>query len=153
MIKDSHSRSLTKAVTWRMTGTIDTIVISFFITGHWGTALSIGGTEVFTKIILFYFHERIWNTIPLGRKASGPAYYRSFIKSFSWRFAGTLDTIIISYFFSGNITMAVTIGSIEVATKVVLYFFHERVWSKISWGRVYSANTKLNSSEVPVQQK
>ena len=56
----SHLTSVAKAISWRVIGTIDTTVISYLITGKWSFALSIGGVEVFTKIILFYLHERAW---------------------------------------------------------------------------------------------
>ncbi|MBN1108329.1 MAG: DUF2061 domain-containing protein [Bacteroidales bacterium] len=56
---------------------------------------------------------------------------KSFIKSLSWRIVGTLDTIIISYFITGKLSFAVSIGSIEVITKTVLYYFHERLWAHI----------------------
>lgn len=49
-----------KAVTWRILGTIDTIVISFILTGEIKIALSIGGFEVFTKMVLYFFHEKLW---------------------------------------------------------------------------------------------
>ncbi|MEO9021267.1 MAG: DUF2061 domain-containing protein [Ginsengibacter sp.] len=52
--------SFGKGISWRLVGTIDTIIISYLITGQWKFALSIGSVEVFTKIILFYFHDRLW---------------------------------------------------------------------------------------------
>ena len=66
--REAHSRSLAKAVSWRITGTIDTFVISFIITGRVTLAGSIAGTELLTKILLYYFHERIWAVIPWGAK-------------------------------------------------------------------------------------
>ena len=62
--------------------------------------------------------------------------YRSVVKTISWRTVGTLDTIMISYFITGNLTMAASIGSIEVVTKMLLYYFHERAWNRISLGRI-----------------
>ncbi len=62
--------------------------------------------------------------------------YRSVAKTVSWRTVGTLDTIIISYFITGDLTMAASIGSIELFTKMALYYFHERAWNKISFGKV-----------------
>lgn len=62
--------------------------------------------------------------------------YRSVVKTISWRTIGTLDTIIISYFITGDLVMAASIGSIEVVTKMILYYFHERAWNKIPLGRV-----------------
>jgi uncharacterized membrane protein len=57
---DKPVKSAIKAVTWRIVGTIDTMIISYIITGKFTVALSIGSVEVFTKMILYFFHERIW---------------------------------------------------------------------------------------------
>jgi uncharacterized membrane protein len=67
-------RSIVKSISWRITGSLDTFIVSFIITGKAGVALSISGVEVFTKIILFYFHERIWNKLKFGRKKVEPEY-------------------------------------------------------------------------------
>jgi len=68
-------RSIIKAVSWRMTGTLDTIMISFLISGRITIALSIGFVELFTKIALYYLHERAWNRIPFGRIKEKPPEY------------------------------------------------------------------------------
>lgn len=60
---------------------------------------------------------------------------RSVAKAVSWRILGTLDTMAIAWFITGKLTMALSIGSIEVLTKMVLYFFHERLWNVIKWGK------------------
>jgi uncharacterized membrane protein len=64
---EAHSRSFAKAVSWRILGSIDTFVISYFVTGRLVFAASIASVETFTKIILFYFHERVWALAPWGR--------------------------------------------------------------------------------------
>jgi uncharacterized membrane protein len=64
---EKHYRSFVKAVSWRLTGSVDTLVISFLITRQIKWALTISGVELFTKIFLFYVHERVWNKIPFGR--------------------------------------------------------------------------------------
>ena len=58
---DSRSKSLAKAISWRVLGTLDTIVISWVLTGTLTLALSIGSIELFTKFFLYYAHERLWN--------------------------------------------------------------------------------------------
>lgn len=58
--KDSNAKSLLKAISWRIVGTIDTIVISYLITGELMMAVSIGSVEVVSKILLYYLHERVW---------------------------------------------------------------------------------------------
>ena len=66
---DTHARSFVKALSWRATGTIDTMIISLVITHSIKLAAAIGFTEVVTKSLLYYGHERIWQRIPFGRKA------------------------------------------------------------------------------------
>ena len=60
---------------------------------------------------------------------------RSVLKTISWRVIGTVDTILISWIITGQIALALSIGSIELVTKMVLYFFHERIWNRIKWGK------------------
>ena len=66
-VKDKHWRSLVKGISWRVTGTIDTIVISWIVTRKLSLAFTIGFIEVFTKVALYYFHERIWEKVKIGR--------------------------------------------------------------------------------------
>ncbi len=60
---------------------------------------------------------------------------RSLLKTISWRFIGTLDTILISWLITGKLTIAFSIGAVELVTKMILYFFHERIWNTIKWGK------------------
>ncbi|MDX1651736.1 MAG: DUF2061 domain-containing protein [Brumimicrobium sp.] len=60
---------------------------------------------------------------------------RSLVKALSWRTVGTIDTIFISWMLSGELTLAFSIGSIELFTKMVLYFLHERIWNQVRWGK------------------
>ncbi|MCF6182987.1 DUF2061 domain-containing protein [Lutibacter sp.] len=60
---------------------------------------------------------------------------RSILKSISWRVVGTIDTVLISWLVIGDISLAFAIGSVELITKMILYFFHERMWNKIKWGK------------------
>lgn len=64
---EKHYRSVLKAISWRTVGTLDTMLISFLITGKLTWAISIGFVEVFTKMFLYYMHERIWNKIHVGK--------------------------------------------------------------------------------------
>ena len=56
----SYKRHIAKTISCRVIGTLDTIILSGIITGSWTTGLAIGGVEVFTKMILYFLHERIW---------------------------------------------------------------------------------------------
>ncbi len=59
---------------------------------------------------------------------------RSFIKSISWRVVGTLDTMCLGWLVSGSPIVGLKIGGLEVITKMILYYFHERLWLKSSYG-------------------
>ncbi len=62
------------------------------------------------------------------------AHSRSFAKAMSWRILGSIDTFLLSWFFTGNPKAAGAIATTEVLTKLVLYYLHERAWSRIHWG-------------------
>ena len=60
---------------------------------------------------------------------------RSLIKTISWRILASLDTFLIAWFVSGSISVGGWIATIEVITKIILYYFHERAWNRIKWGQ------------------
>ena len=60
---------------------------------------------------------------------------RSAAKTISWRTLATLTTAIIVYILTGELVLAIAVGSIEVIAKIILYFFHERAWNKIKFGK------------------
>jgi uncharacterized membrane protein len=60
--------------------------------------------------------------------------YRSLAKAVTWRFVGSLDTFLLSWFITGHPVIAATITAVEFFTKVALFWIHERIWLKIKWG-------------------
>lgn len=60
---------------------------------------------------------------------------RSVIKALSWRTLGTVDTFAISWLLTGRVEIAGSIAGLEIITKIVWYYLHERVWAAIHWGR------------------
>jgi uncharacterized membrane protein len=70
--RESHPRSFVKAVSWRTLGSIDTFLLGLFFTQDLKTAGSIAGTEIVTKILLYYFHERLWALVPWGHGRREP---------------------------------------------------------------------------------
>jgi len=137
MIRDTNTRSLVKGISWRVIGTFDTFVIAYFFFGKVSVALPIALTEIATKIILYFLHERLWNQISFLRDSNPLSNFRSIIKGISWRAFGSIDTIFISWIISGNPLGALKVGTSEVFTKIFLFYLHERVWRLIKWGRIY----------------
>jgi uncharacterized membrane protein len=60
------------------------------------------------------------------------SYKRHALKTITWRIVGTIDTFLLSWLITGNIKIGATIGAVEVITKMVLYYFHERIWYHFS---------------------
>lgn len=120
---------MAKSFSWRFLGTTDTILVSFFVSGSIFSGFKIGLFETFSKIILYYAHERIWYKSDFYNPK-----IRHVLKTFCWRFIGTIDTIIISSLILGNLDLAFQVGLIEVLTKMILYYIHEKIWFRINFG-------------------
>jgi len=71
--KEIRTRSIAKATSHRILGTLTTTLIAFFFTGQLAIALTIGGVEIISKLFIYYFHERIWDKISFGKKRCQPA--------------------------------------------------------------------------------
>lgn len=65
---------------------------------------------------------------------SDPTIKRHILKTITWRIVGTVDTVVIGWFITGNAWTGIKIGGVEVITKMTLYFLHERVWFRINFG-------------------
>ena len=122
-------RHLAKTLSWRFIGTLDTMFLSWFISGDLLVGLKIGGFELISKMVLYYFHEQLWfkSNITNSNK-------RHILKTFSWRAIGTLDTILLGWLITGNPLTGLKIGGAEVFSKMLLYFGHEKLWYKINYG-------------------
>lgn len=122
------SRSWAKAISWRITGSVDTFVVGWVFTQNIPTAAAISVIEFASKILLYYLHEKIWEKIAWSKKEKSESHTRSFVKAFSWRIVGTLDTMVITFFLTKKLIWALQIGTIEFFSKIFLYYLHERIW-------------------------
>ena len=122
-------RHIVKTISWRCIGTMDTLLLSWLITGDLFTGFKISAVEVITKMLLYYLHERFWFNSSVSDSAK-----RHIIKTFSWRFLGTLDTFLIGWLISGDPFIGMQIGFAEVITKIILYYIHEKVLYKFNFG-------------------
>lgn len=131
----TYKRHFAKAITWRFIGTVDTVILAWLISGNPYIGLKVGLSEVVTKMILYYLHERVWFKVKMGVKRNGDdSKKRHLAKTFSWRVIGTLDTMLLGWLISGNPLTGFKIGLAEVVTKMVLYYLHERGWYRLDYG-------------------
>jgi uncharacterized membrane protein len=131
MISFSPKLHVIKAISWRITGSVDTMIWAWVLSGDWSFGVAIGGTEMLTKIVLYYLHDRVWH--PIESSGRYNSYKTHFIKTITWRCLGTLDTILLSWLISGSWKLGLQLGGIEIITKMVLYYMHERIWFRIKW--------------------
>lgn len=122
-------RHIAKSLTWRFIGTVDTLVFAWLITGDLGEGLNISGITTFTKLFWYYVHERLW-----FNSSVADSNKRHILKTFTWRGVGTLDTVLFGWLITGNPLTGLKIGGIETASKMLLYFGHEKLWHKINYG-------------------
>jgi uncharacterized membrane protein len=125
----ANKRHIAKTITWRIVGTLDTLVLSWFISGDMSIGIQIGGLELVTKMLLYYLHERVWFNAHVASSNK-----RHILKTFSWRAIGTLDTMLLGWLITGNPLTGLKIGGAEVITKMVLYYGHEKLWYRINFG-------------------
>ena len=59
---------------------------------------------------------------------------RTIAKTISWRILASLTTILLVWIFSGDFTIAISVGLVEALLKMVIYYFHERLWTYTNWG-------------------
>lgn len=149
-VRDKPIRSVLKSISWRVVGSIDTILLATLLTGGMlGTATKIGVAEILTKTVLYFLHERGWARAGFGQEAHVSPRYRkghmlhrkptegikrSAVKTASWRILASLDTMLLSWFFTGSLAVAAAIGGLEIFTKLILYYFHERIWARLRIG-------------------
>lgn len=124
-----YKRHIAKSLTWRLIGTIDTLLFTWLITGDLIEGLSISGITTFTKLLWYYIHERWWFNSSIKESNK-----RHIIKTFTWRGIGTIDTVLFGWLITGNPFTGLKIGGTETVSKILLYFGHEKLWYKINYG-------------------
>jgi adenylylsulfate kinase len=137
--KESHLRSLIKGISWRFLATTDTFLIVILITCLYGNcsfenAIKIGAIEFVLKLLIYYSHERIWQ---LFTTTSTISKRESLIKTVSWRIVATTITFIIAGAVLNSFNeVALSIALLELISKFILYYLHERFWLKIPFGYI-----------------
>lgn len=151
-------RHIAKTFSWRAIGTLDTLLFAWLLSGDVQKGVSISAYSIITKMIWYYLHERAW-----FKSSILNPNIRHIYKTITWRLIGTLDTIIISWIILGDLTVGIQIGGAETITKLILYFFHEKLWYRINFGldqrnkrkvkKVMATNIVIHDYEVTRQKR
>lgn len=132
-------RHLLKTFSWRIIGTLDTLIFSFLISGDINLSVKLSSFTFFTKMIWYYVHERIWFNSKIRNNSKRHIY-----KTFTWRIIGTMDTFIIGFLLTGSLSSSIQIGGTETISKMILYFLHEKMWYNINFGIENRVNKRSN---------
>ena len=138
---ESVLRSLLKSFSWRIIAISDTILTVLLITCVFGdcslkNALTIGFLEFLIKLFAYFVHERIWLSIQFEKRFG---VTRTIYKTLSWRVLATVITFIIAgEILNTKDNTALYIAGIEVFTKSLLYYMHERLWLTLPLGKLRS---------------
>ncbi|KAL3815255.1 hypothetical protein ACHAXA_002304 [Cyclostephanos tholiformis] len=134
---ETTARSLVKSMMWRVIAGGITFLTSLRFSRSISTALSIVGSDFFSKAATMFVGERIMNKSQAGRKKGADAIGRSLAKALLWRVFAICNTLTMSFLIAKNFSMASKIAGSDAIFKTGLMFVYERVWAKIEWGKEY----------------
>lgn len=134
----SQKRHIAKTITWRIiaTGTTFILTLIFFSGDPNATekASWVALIETVLKMILYYYHERIWFKTKLKIKST----IRHLFKTLTWRVIASLSTFLIAFLIfredPAAIEKASGIALVESLLKMLFYYLHERAWHSSKFG-------------------
>eukprot|EP00041_Stephanoeca_diplocostata_P028883 m.836052 g.836052 ORF g.836052 m.836052 type:complete len:148 (-) comp23456_c0_seq4:3241-3684(-) len=130
MHKDSPVRTLAKTTSFRVFATTATMLLAFALTGSLTTAIKIGIPDTLVKLLFYYMHERLWQTAGFAELKG-----RTFYKMATWKVCAISSTITITAIVNGgDLRFAFKLGPIDTVIKSLIFYLHEQIWEKISWG-------------------
>ncbi|CAM9722251.1 unnamed protein product [Pylaiella littoralis] len=134
---ESTTRSFVKALAWRLTAGVVTLVSGLVFSGSLATAMSIVGSDFVTKSGFMFAGERLWNRVKWGQDKTGDSAKRSLAKAVLWRVFAASNTLICGVFLAKDLSVASKIAGTDTIFKTALFFLNERMWTKINWGKEY----------------
>lgn len=134
---ETTARSLAKSMMWRVIAGSVTFLTSLRFSGNVSTALTIVGSDFFSKAATMFIGERLMNRSQAGRKGGADDVGRSLAKALLWRLFAIANTLTMSLLIAKDLSMASKIAGSDAVFKTGLMFFYERVWAKIEWGKEY----------------
>ena len=135
---ETTARSALKAFMWRIIAGSVTFFTSLRFSGSLSHALTIVGSDFFSKALTMFIGERLMNKSNAGRKGGADDVSRSLVKALVWRVFAICNTLTMSYIVAKNFSMASKIAGSDAIFKTGLMFFYERAWAKVEWGKEYS---------------
>lgn len=133
-------RSAVKAFMWRIIAGSITFITSLRFSGSISTALSIVGSDFFSKSFTMFIGERLMNKSNAGRSSGKDGAGRSLAKALIWRLFAICNTLTMAVFIAKDLSIASKIAGSDAIFKTALMYFYERVWARIEWGKEYDVD-------------
>jgi len=150
IVKETPLRSFVKAAGWRFTAGLVTAASSFIFTGSLATAASIVGWDLISKSGTMFIGERLWNNVKWGKSDKGDSSQRSLAKALAWRLFAALNTLFAATVLTkGKAGVASKIAGSDSVVKTVLFFFYERAWSVVPWGKLFEEEEEAAVIDTP----
>ncbi len=135
---DSRLRHISKTITWRIVASGTTFGLTYFFFRDDPSAIEKASgmalVEAGLKMILYYYHERVWFKI----KTTLRSHRRHLMKSVTWRLIASLTTFLLAIFFFRDDPLATQkatgVAVVEIFIKMLVYYLHERAWYRINFG-------------------
>ena len=140
-LKETHQRTIAKSISWRIILTISHFINGFITTGSWVTSAAIVGITTLTNSVYYWLHERGWNYVNWKRELSDNVDFfdkktRTICKLITWRILISTTTFLTVWYVTGSQTQGLTYMSISILTNMFIFYFHERFWNRLKWGKV-----------------
>jgi uncharacterized membrane protein len=138
---EKHPRTLAKTISWRVLLTISHFVNGFIVTGSMASAASIAGLSAIINSVLYWAHERIWNWAQWNRSPKDGLMFldgqpRTISKIITWRIVITGSNFVVPWILTGSLGQAAAFMSIAIFVNIAIFYFHERAWNRIIWGKI-----------------
>eukprot|EP00429_Kryptoperidinium_foliaceum_P059579 CAMPEP_0176090370 /NCGR_PEP_ID=MMETSP0120_2-20121206/45259_1 /TAXON_ID=160619 /ORGANISM="Kryptoperidinium foliaceum, Strain CCMP 1326" /LENGTH=256 /DNA_ID=CAMNT_0017424251 /DNA_START=90 /DNA_END=860 /DNA_ORIENTATION=- len=143
VFSETTARSAVKAFMWRIIAGSVTFVTSLRFSGSIATALSIVGSDFFSKAFTMFIGERLMNKSKAGRASGSDGAGRSLVKALLWRLFAICNTLTMAVFIAKDLSIASKIAGSDAIFKTALMYFYERVWARIEWGKEYDVDFSI----------
>lgn len=142
--EETQQRSIAKTLTIRVLFSLSHLVNGFIVSGSWIIGAQILGIAAVVNMFLHWAHERVWNWVQWNRKDGDTRMFqdgqpRTISKSITWRALITINNFVIPYITTGSWQAAVAFLTIATVINIVIYYTHERVWNRFTWGKLATA--------------
>ena len=134
---------MAKVISWRVALTSSHLINAFIVTGSWITGLQIAGLAAIVNSVLFWLHERVWNQSQWNRKPDNQTKFiegqpRTISKILTWRVLITISNFMIPFVMTGSWKLGLSFLTLATVVNIAIYWGHERVWNRVSWGKVHA---------------